>query len=84
MARDDFKRRRRLVAAKHDPPLVHVSDVAQVLGVSTEAARHHICKHGLREYSLPQPFARGRYFEIAAVQALADELKNQAHNHIRT
>ena len=76
MAKDDFRRRRRLVAAKHDPPLVHVSEVAKVLGVSAYTAQYHICKHGLREYSLPQPFARGRYFEAAAVRALAEELKN--------
>lgn len=84
MAKDDFKHRRRLVAAKHNPPLVHVSEVAKILDVSAGAARYQIDKHRLREYSLPRPFARGPYYEIAAVQALAKELKNQAHNHIRT
>lgn len=78
MAKDDFKRRRRLVAAKHDPPLVHVSEVAKILGVSTDNARYHICKRGLREYSLPQPFARGRYYEVTAVKALAAKLNEQS------
>lgn len=75
MAKDDFKRRRRRVAARHDPPLVHVSEVARILNVSTDAARYHIDKHGLEFHSLPQPFARGRYYEVAVVKALAEELK---------
>jgi len=53
MAKDDFKRRRRLVAAKHDPPLVHVSEVAKILGVSTDNARYHICKRGCESIACP-------------------------------
>jgi hypothetical protein len=58
MAKDDFKRRRRLVAAKHDPPLVHVSEVAQTLDVSAGAARYQIDKNRLRAHNLQRPFAR--------------------------
>ena len=77
MSKDDFKRRRRLVAAKHDPPLVHISDAAVVLNISVGAAHKSLKYYELKKYYMTGLFSKGTYYETAAVEHLAERL---AHN----
>lgn len=74
MAKDDFKLHRRQVAAKHNPPLVHVSDAATILGKSIEAAQWTLKYYELQRYYLGKPFSRGAYYAKADVEQLAERL----------
>ena len=77
MGKDDFKQDRRRRAARHDPPLIHLSDAADVLGISVDAATKHLERMELTTYRLPKPFSRGTYYEKAVIEALADNRAQQ-------
>lgn len=77
MGKDEFKQARRKRAAKHGPPLIHLSDAAEVLGMSVGAANWHLKSKGLKTYYLPKPFSRGTYYEKAAIEELADNRAQQ-------
>ncbi len=82
MAKDDFAQNRRSVVAKHDPPLVHISDAAAMLGLSADTARRHFTRKALKIYTWPRPFARGSYYETAAVEAVAEQLSDDNKNYV--
>lgn len=74
MAKDDYKKNRRKVAARHDPPLVHMDDAAEVLGKSVYAARWALDYYQLEVFLVTGPFSRGKYYKLTDVEELATRL----------